>query len=164
MELMGFSDTPSGRGAFDAYVRQRQWEPRDIRLTGNIVAESRDLRSRLEAAVLLQHPKAGPEGLDYAPYAPALRWDGGIEAILSIVVLELKISRFEICSTSRARRVTAARRQVALVAEALGQPNQSVGLMMGISESAVRQLRKSARSEERAMARRLAETLCRDAA
>lgn len=164
LRLMGFETSPAGRAAFARYVRERQDQPRDPQLTGDLRSASVALREDLGAAVLLTHPRTGPAGLDYEPSVLVERWSGHFQEVLDVVAAAHRVSRHEVTSASRRRDLVAARRAVVLVAGAIGWPSTRLGLQLGISETAVRKLRASATARDHAEAGQLVERLLRRAA
>lgn len=159
LELMGFGTSASGRQAFAEYVVDRQSEPRDPMLTGDLRAARSALREELGAAVCIMHPRCGPGGLDYDPSTRVSRWEGSVADLIQMVARARGVTPLEITSASRRRDLTAARRQVALLAGMLGQSCRLVGLHLGISEAAVRKLRKLASESARNEAQLLVQQL-----
>ena len=159
LELMGFGANRAGRLAFADYVMQRRDEPRDTMLTGEDRRARRELREALGAAVRIEHPSTGPDGLDYSASIEAERWNGRLAEVVNRVSLALGLRPLEITSRRRRRDLVAARRSVVLTAGMLGRTNTEVGLLLGVSEGAVRKLRKTASAREAVEARRLAAEL-----
>ncbi len=159
LELTGFGVSRAGRQDFAAYVASRQAEPRDPMLSGDLRRASRELRRALGAAVAIQHPGTGPDGLDYAPAAPAARWEGSLEPVISLVAFHRGLTPLEISGPCRRCDVTSARRLVAVIAGQLGRSNRETGLLLGVSEAAVRKLRRTATAHDRLEAERLGQLL-----
>lgn len=163
LDLMGFGSGHAGRNAFARYVDERKADPHDLLLLGDLRRAKSELREALRAAVCVAHPRTGPGGLDYAPSIRAARWSGSLDALVALVASAQRLTALEITSSSRRRDLVSARRKVALIAAMLGRTDRDVGLHLGISETAVRKLRRSGSEQDRAEASELAERLLRAA-
>jgi len=159
LKLMGLEDDVAGRAAFDEYVNERRDQPRDPALSGDVRQEKAQLTDALGAAVGLAHPRSGPAGIDYLPRVCAERWAGDLRTIMRLVGRHAGIAPKTLAARTRRPEVVHARRLCCLVATGLGFTNQEVGLHLGVTESAVRQLCSNATPEALDEARRLLASL-----
>jgi len=164
LELMGFGTDTSSRLAFDEYVRERQHEPRDPVLSGDLRGLDEDLREALGAMVCIAHPSTGPDGTDLQPLVHVPRPQASLALLVELAARARGLLPAEVTSRSRRQPVVSARRVTAVLGAMIGRSNRDIGLRLGVSETAVRSLRRTASAEERAEAMRLLEQLMSDAA
>lgn len=163
MDLMGFATSAAGRSAFDAFVVEREREPRDIELVSDVGRARDELRRSLRAAVCIAHPRTGPSGQDYDAIVRVRRELVSIDRVVELVARAHGLSVDEVTSSSRRRSFARARRDVAQVCWQLCHPGREIGLYLGISETAVRRLRRAHDPDREARVARVLGELAADA-
>ncbi|MBW2460809.1 MAG: hypothetical protein JRH11_04125 [Deltaproteobacteria bacterium] len=148
LDLMGFGSTERGRQNFGRYVLDCTSAPRDPMLTGNLKAANRELREGLGVALSIEHPRSGPSGIDYAPRILAERWQGDLGEVVNRVARAMGETPATLSGSSRRRDLVSVRRVVVQVGRGLGQSNRAIGLRLGVSEGAVRNLGRNLRESE----------------